>query len=250
MANDITDTGGTQLIARVASVLEALGRQPEGLSLGRIATATGLPRSTVQRLVQGLAGQGLVSTGARGVRLGPAITRLAAASRIDVVATAIPFIEAAGRRTRETVDLSLFQGEHALLVYQYPSDHELRVISTVGSALPVHCTAHGKALLAQLDNDEVRTLLRQPMDRLTPHSIVQMQALLDELDHIRQQGFALDHEEHARGVCGIGVVIDSAEPEQHAISIAVPAQRFAESLDELKATLFRCKAEIEAAVGT
>lgn len=249
MAKEISDTGGgTQLIARIAAVLEALGAQPEGMSLSQIASATSLPRSTVQRLVHGLAGQGLVGTGIRGIHLGPAITRLAAASRVDVVAAAIPFIEAAGKRARETVDLSLFRAEHVLLVYQYQSDHELRVISPVGSALPTHCTAHGKALLARLNNDEVRALLRRPMDRLTPHTITEMQALLAELDRIRQQGFALDMEEHAPGVCGIGVAIHSSGAEKHAVSIAVPALRFEASLEVLKATLFRCKAEIEAAV--
>lgn len=247
---DTTDPAGNQLIARVAAVLEALGQHPAGMSLGQIAQATQLPRSTIQRLVRGLHLQGLVIAGKQGVRLGPAITRLAAASRQDVVATAIPCIEAAGRRCRETIDLSVFREAHALLVYQYPSDQELRVISAVGSALPVYCTAHGKALLAGLEDGAVRVLLRGPLAARTAHTCTGVNELLADLAATRQRGFAVDCEEHANGVCGLGITLRTGGTERYALSIAVPALRFAENREALGACLLRCKAEIEQALAS
>ena len=62
------DTGGIQVIARAAAILRALGR--EGMSLGALAKQTGLPRSTVQRIVDALAAEDFVEAGDAGVRLG------------------------------------------------------------------------------------------------------------------------------------------------------------------------------------
>lgn len=76
----------------------------------------------------------MVSTGSSGIRLGPALVRLAASAHTDVVAVARSYVEALGRRTRETVDVSVYRGFHAISVDQYPSDQELRVVSAVGPA--------------------------------------------------------------------------------------------------------------------
>lgn len=60
---------------------------------------------------------------------------------------------------------------------------------------------------------------------------------------------AAHREEHARGVCGIGAHIRSGLSEHYAISLAVPALRFHNNLDALKAALLQCRAEVEAVIG-
>jgi IclR family transcriptional regulator, acetate operon repressor len=243
------DPSGIQLIDRISDVLEFLGASPAGASLGQIAHATGLPRSTIQRLVRALNDRGLVVAGADGVRLGPTLARLAAAPHVDVLHVARPFMEAAGRRCRETVDLSIWRGTHVLLVGQVPCDQELRVISPVGSALPSHCTAHGKALLSAATPRELDLLMDTPLPVLTPHTLSTRSALFDALSAIQLNGgIAIDKEEHVLGVCGIGIALACPGPERYALSIAAPAFRFHERQTELRASLVRCKAEIEAAM--
>ncbi|PQK71359.1 transcriptional regulator, partial [Pantoea ananatis] len=62
-------TGGIQVIARAAKILNALGEHPGGMSLGEIAQVVDLPRSTVQRIVAALDSAELVrSSGAGGLR--------------------------------------------------------------------------------------------------------------------------------------------------------------------------------------
>ncbi|WP_325949077.1 helix-turn-helix domain-containing protein [Pseudomonas putida] len=73
---------GVQVIARAAAILNALGT--EGLSLGQIAIKVGLARSTVQRIVQALETEGLVTAGRKGVKLGPTLARLGSIARMDV----------------------------------------------------------------------------------------------------------------------------------------------------------------------
>jgi DNA-binding IclR family transcriptional regulator len=239
------DGGGKQVIARAAAVLRALEGQTAGLSLAQVAKATGLPRTTVHRIVSALEAQQMAISGVGGVRLGPALLRLAASAHTDVTIIARPFIEALGRATRETVNLSVFRGLHAISIDQYPSDQELRVISPIGTAFPIYTTAHGKAFLADMHDDAVRALLPAKPEQRTPSTIAEFDVLLANLKVGRADGYAVDIEEHARGVCGLGVVLQTGLNERYAVSLAVPALRFHEQRAALVAALVRCKAEIE-----
>jgi DNA-binding IclR family transcriptional regulator len=243
------DGGGKQVIARAAAVLNALENQRQGLSLSQIAKAADLPRTTVHRIVAALEAQQMVITGSGGVRLGPALARLAASAHMDIVSIARPYVESLGRRTRETVDVSVYRGLHAISVDQYPSDQELRVMSPVGTAFPIHSTAHGKALLGALSDDFLRQLLVAPLERRTASTLITAETIMQEVQTARQNGWAIDEEEHARGVCGIGIYLQSGLAEHYAISLAVPALRFHENLESLKAALLQCKAEIESVIG-
>jgi len=244
-----SEGGGKQVIARAAAVLRALENQRDGLSLSQIAKVADLPRTTVHRIVTALEAQQLVITGSGGVRLGPALVRLAASAHTDIVAIARPYVESLGRRTRETVDVSVYRGLHAISVDQYPSDHELRVVSPVGTAFPIHCTAHGKVLMSVFSNEFLRHLLIDSLERRTPSTLTDLEALIENVSLARDVGWAIDEQEHAPGVCGIGIYLRSGLAEHYAISLAVPTLRFRENLDGLKAALLQCKAEIEAVIG-
>jgi len=243
------EPNGKQVIARAAAVLKSLENQREGLSLGQISGITGLPRTTVHRLAAALEAQQLVISGPGGLRLGPALARLATSAHTDVIAISRAAVEGLGRETRETVDVSVLRGAHAISLNQYASDQELRVISPVGTAFPLHCTAHGKALLASMEDTEVARLLEgQPLERRTARSLCEIKALFKELHSVRKAGIALDREEHAKGVCGVGVTLNTGLNERYTISLAVPAVRFDDDLQSLAAALLRCKAEVEALI--
>jgi DNA-binding IclR family transcriptional regulator len=188
-------------------------------------------------------------SGPGGLRLGPALARLATSAHTDIIAISRAAVEGLGRETRETVDLSVLRGAHAISVNQYACDQELRVISPIGTAFPLHCTAHGKALLASMkETDMVRLIEDHVLDRRTVHSLCEMNALLEEVHSIRRDGIAVDRQEHALGVCGIGVTLNTGLTERYALSLAVPAIRFDEDFQGLSAALLRCKAEVEALI--
>jgi IclR family acetate operon transcriptional repressor len=247
--DEVESGGGKQVIARAAAVLRALESQPQGLSLSQLAKASNLPRTTVHRIVAALEAQQLVVSGPGGVRLGPALVRLAASAHADVLAIARPSIELLGRRTRETVDLCVYRGMHSISVDQYPSDHELRVVSPVGTAFPIHCTAHGKALLSELTDEAIRNALPATLEKRTGASLDQLDALLQQLTLVRENRLAIDIEEHAPGVCGLGVALETGTQERYALAVAIPALRFPAARDMVQSALLQCKAEIEAALG-
>lgn len=241
--------GESGVIARAATVLKVLEACPAGLSLAQLAKHCALPRSTVYRLVASLEAQQFVSQSAAGVTLGPALARMAAAAHTDIVALARPAIEALARRTRETVDLAVYRGLHAILVEHSVSDRELRVVSPPGTAFPSNATAPGKAMLAALPDEQLYALLPEELEQRTAHTCVDRARLLIHLQEIREKGVAIDREEHALGVCGVAVALTLPGNERYALSIAAPALRFDEHLPVLLPALLQTRAEIESLAG-
>jgi len=240
------DSGGSQVIARAAMILRTLETRPEGLTISELSRQSGLARATVHRLVSSLVQHQLLLGTDGCIRLGPGLTKLAAAAHIDVIALSRSSMETLGRRTRETIDLSIYRGSHAVSVSQFASDQELRVISAVGTAFPIHSTAHGKVLLAELSDDKIAELIGDVPEVRTNSTHTSLVSLLIDINHIRKCGYAVDREEHARGVCGLGVIINGDLNETYAVSIAVPALRFEENFATLLCALLQCKSEIEA----
>lgn len=219
---------GVQAIARAGAVLRALEGNPEGLSLGEIATATGLPKSTTHRIAGALSEEALVELSDDGrARLGAGIAQLAAARREALGERLRPVLLELRRELEETVDLAVLDGSSVRFVAQLPASQRLRAMSSIGEAFPLHCTANGKALLAAMPEQQAISLLPKRLPRLTPHTIVSRAELLAELDLIRHSGAAFDREEHTEGICAVGAAIsDGADPAAAAISVPAPAQRF------------------------
>jgi DNA-binding IclR family transcriptional regulator len=241
-----------QVIARAAAILRALAGQAEGLSLGQIARRVELPRSTVQRIVGALAAEQLVTVGGRtgeGVRLGPTLTLLAAAAQTDLLSVAQPHLEALTRRVHETVNLSVFQGNQAVCVARSQSERELSVRSSLGSSFPLYSTAHGKALLAEMSDEDVTRLVGSRIKPLTAKTVRSLSELLVQLREVRERGLAFDIDEHSEGICALGVTLRLATGPRYALSVPVPSQRFEAQLPVLREELLRCREDIEAAAG-
>lgn len=241
-----SEKSGSQVIERAAIILRTLETQPKGLTITELARQTGLARATVHRLVSSLEHQQLLMANNGEIRLGPALARLASAAHTDIITLSRPAMETLGRRTRETVDLSIYRGSYAVSVSQYASDQELRVISPIGTAFPIHCTAHGKALLANVTDENVVKLIGSKPELRTKNTHSSVSSLLEDLNQTRKRNYAIDNEEHARGVCGLGISLNLGLNENYAISLAVPTLRFEENFNPMLNALQQCKSEIEA----
>ena len=233
---------GIQVIARAAAVLRALERRPDGLSLGELAKAVSLPRSTVQRIVDALDNEGFVlaASSSSGVRLGPALLALAAATRFHIAEAARDTLEALAKECGETVDLSVVDQDKVVFIDQVAGTHRLTALSAVGVSFPLHSSANGKAVLAAMSDDEIaklRRLLR--LTAATPNTITDWNRLETEIALVRKQGCAFDREENSIGICAVSTAIRSPSGEIAAISIPAPTQRFLENEESLIATLLK-----------
>lgn len=236
--------GGIQVISRAAAILRCLQDQPEGLSLGAIAKRIDLPRSTVQRLVDALALEQLLEVqGAAGVRLGPALMRLASHSHVDILSLTRPHLEALAQDTGETVVLVQAAGLEILILQSVVSRQTLRVAPGDGSYLSIYATSAGKVLLSRMSDAAVTALLEGKMQRLTPNTRTLAQ-LLVELVAIRAENFSCDMEEHLPGVGAMSVGVDTAQG-LYALSVVGPAARIDGGRARLRASLEACALRIE-----
>ncbi|MDE1169028.1 MAG: IclR family transcriptional regulator C-terminal domain-containing protein [Pseudomonas sp.] len=242
-----SDRSGIQVISRAAAILRCLESEPAGLSLGAIAKRIELPRSTVQRLVDALALEQLLEVrGAGGVRLGPALMRLAAHSHVDFSQMARPYLEDLSRRSGETAVLYYGGGSDLLILHSVVSTQELRVAPSTGNFLRVFASSGGKVLLARQSNEAVAQLLEGLVEPLTPNTLTLPQ-LLQELQQVRAEGFAYDREEH---MVGVGAVATGLYTEQgaYAISLVGPAWRIKAQHEFIKQALGECRDALASAV--
>jgi DNA-binding IclR family transcriptional regulator len=242
------DKSQVQVIARAAAILRALEDENTGLSLGQIAQRVNLARSTVQRIVAALETEKLViaATPNGRVRLGPTIMRLAASVRSDFISLARPYLEKLSNELEETVDLSTVKKDHLVFIDQVVSGHRLRTVSAVGETFPLHCTANGKAYLAQLGNAAIETLIGTVYTPCTPKTLTRLDALLADLKSVRAAGVAFDREEHTLGICAAGVALHDPLGNAVAISVPVPIHRFVNRQALIAERLLATKHALEA----
>jgi DNA-binding IclR family transcriptional regulator len=241
-----------QVITRAISVLRALEDEPEGLSLGQIGDRVGLARSTVQRIVDALRAEQFIiaASPTSGVRLGPALVRLAASASVEFEQIIRPIIAALSQATGETVDVSVLKGRAASFTDQIQGSHRLRTVSAVGDSFPLHCTANGKALLSLLPVGRAEQLLRGPLARLTPNTLTHRAALLKSIEVCRRTGIAVDDEEHTEGISALGTGFIDPMGRAVALSIPVPTARFRRTRAQLAGPLLQARNRILKALGS
>lgn len=237
---------GIQVIARATTILRALEDEPDGLSLGEIAARVGLARSTVQRIVAALADEQflIAATPKSRVKLGPAIIRLANATRLEVSQLVRPLMEELSREIGETIDLSIIQGKMAVFVDQVTGSHRLRAVSAIGERFPLHSTACGKALLATLSDEKRDKLLAPPLEAFTKNTITNPADLRKELTQIRKSKVAYDAEEYNEGICAVGTWFIGPFERAYAISVPTPATRFERNKQRLQKALLETRDRI------
>ncbi len=212
-----------QVIRKAVIVLRACAETNRGLSLGDIAERVAMPRSTVQRIVNSLRAEDLLSSedSYRSIRLGSGLFALTSRPHLDVVEIAHPFLKSLAQETGETVDLAMLRNDHLVFVDQVAGSHRLRAVSSVGETFPLHNSANGKAVLAVLSDNEIKMKLGGTLDRFKPGA----QKFLADIDAIRITGVAEDRQEHTEGISAIGTAFRVVSGI-YALSIPMPSIRF------------------------
>ncbi len=222
-----------QSLDRALDVLEALAGGRE-LGVSEVAARTGLVVSTAHRLLGGLADRGYVAQNRANGRyaLGYKVVELAAglqARTASLRAAARPELEALQAATGETINLVILDGDRVVYVDQVEGSHSVRMFTELGSSALAHTTGSGKAMLAHLPPASISRLyppVREPLEKLTDHTLTTLDALRDDFVRIRHRGYALDSEEHEEGVtCVATAVFDAAGRACGALSVSGPTAR-------------------------
>lgn len=236
-----------QSISKAIAVLRAIADH-QGSSLGEIAKATGLARSTVQRMVGALNKEGLVTknSGHQGVFLGMELARLGAKVNLNARTLLMPLMEELHAQIGDNIDLTALDDGRVIVIEQIASNEDIRVISFVGREHPIHCTANGKAHLAQMPRDEALALLRaKGMPAMTSHSITDPERLLAQVEAFAEFGLFIDREEYGVDACAMSTTLPEIGGRKLAISIAMPTARFKRREEDLKAALLSFRRAVQ-----
>ncbi|SDG94483.1 IclR family transcriptional regulator [Nonomuraea jiangxiensis] len=216
-----------QSVERALDVLEALAEHGGSAGLSEIAARTGLPYGTIHRLLQTLLSRGYVRQESdRRYALGGGLVRLGGIAEGMVGMWAQPHLAKMVELSGETANLAVLEGDFVVYVAQVPSPRRLRMFAEVGRRVLPHSTAVGKVLLAGRPGPEaVAAFERTGMPRRTPNTIIDVTAILAELDLTRTRGYAVDLGEEELGVHCLAVPVWDGDRVVAAMSISGPAER-------------------------
>lgn len=189
-----------------------------------------VPKSTVQRLVNTLNGSGLLeqdrATGK--YRLGVKLFHLGAQTlrQMDLPRRARPHLQSLTASTGETSTLAVRDGFEALYIERVESPRLVRA-SSIGSRMPLHCTAVGKVLLATINESEYERFVQmRGLPPRTAHTFTEPLRLKEHLKLVQIQGYAVDNEEFEDGlICVAAAVLDTSSNVIAAIGISTPTTR-------------------------
>ena len=238
-----TEKTTIQVIERMMSLLDALAQYPDPVSLKELSAVTGLHPSTAHRILNDMvlkrfvdrADQGSYRLGMRLLELGNIVK-----SRLNVREAALDFMRSLHRRTQQTINLSVRQGDEIVYIDRAFSERSgMQVVRAIGGRAPLHLTSTGKLFLSIDDPKAVRAYAtRTGLAGHNKNSITDLAKLERDLSLVRARGYARDNEELELGVrCMAAGIRDDSGKLIAGLSISAPADRLQEEwLEDLVGT--------------
>ena len=221
-----------QSLDRGLVLLETVARARRPVSLAELVPVLNIDRSSVFRLANTLAGRGFLAQDPESKRyvLGSSVWRLSALFRFEnvLLQVARPYVDALAADTGETTHVAIREGAQALLIERQLTANVLGVAGACsGTAMPLHCTSVGKALIADFAHDGLVQLLGgERLPRFTKRTITSAKDLAEACKRARACGFAVDDEEEHDGVrCVAAPIRDASGEIVAAVGISAPAVR-------------------------
>jgi DNA-binding IclR family transcriptional regulator len=202
----------TSVSERALLLLETIAKAEEPPTLNELMAAIGLPKATTHRFVALLERLGFVqrATDGRHYEVGHRLLALSLEGmrRSFDLAPRRVILSALVKETGETCNITMLDGERLIYLDRVESDWPLQFRLTVGSRVPLHCTASGKLFLSLAPSSLRKALFRtQPFQRYTARTLTSTEQLEAELTRIRQTGVGTDNEEFMEGMAATAVPI-------------------------------------------
>jgi DNA-binding IclR family transcriptional regulator len=221
-----------QSLDRGLTILQAVALSKQPVSLGDLSELLKVDRSSAFRLAQTLRRRGFLAcpTGRKDYILGSAMWTLS--HQYDwsnmLVRVAHLQLKLIANELNETAHLAVREGKSALFIDSAHANHVIAVAGQTGELVPLYCTAHGKALLADSDERELTSQFGPgPLRKYTPSTISSVKALAAECKEIRKRGFATDEAEYNPGMRCVAAPIRLADGSiVGSIGISAPESRF------------------------
>lgn len=211
-AAEVHDTGDryrVRAVERVADILDALQDSDAGVTLGALAEATGVPKSSVFRYLATLEARGYVVKSTHNGRYTVGLALPSQRRYFELLGSRLrPLLEELRDRFGETVNLGVLDGNRVVYQEIIESRQAMRMAARRGERDYLHCTALGKAIAATLEEEALRRLLSTAgMPAKTGNTIVDVERYVGALEQVRADGYAIDDEENEEGARCVAVAL-------------------------------------------
>lgn len=220
-----------QSAGKIFKIIETLSKTGP-IGLVELSNMLGLHKSTAFRLLNSLIYMGYVTQEDETSKYKLSFKILEVAGRLldklDIVSIVHPYIMKLAEQCGETVHLVQRSGIDTVYIDKVESEaNSIRMVSKIGTTIPMYCSAVGKSILATLPREEVENIWNSTSIYMrTPSTITNLNTLYETLDLVRTQGYALDNEENEEGVrCIAACILDNRGMAENAFSISAPVTR-------------------------
>jgi DNA-binding IclR family transcriptional regulator len=236
---------------KMFEVLSLFSMNRTSLSISEIQKETGLPKSTVFRILNTMEFYNYIEQNSENHRysLGFNFFRLGSIyqAQLDFRKTALPIMKKIVEETDETVELNIISGVSRICVEKVDSPLEFRNFVQIGDRKPIHLGASGKVLLTFLSDFE----FKMTVDELQKDEQIDMDKLKQDVTKIKSKGYEITKGERVPGSFAIATPIFESKGNLLAsLTIAGPIQRITDEREiELKTILCEASKEICAKLG-
>lgn len=221
---------------RAIQILDCFSQEHPELGVREVARMVNLSSSATGRIMQYLKNLGLLSQNpnTRVYSLGSRVLTWAGVylAISDIRTVALPHLQELHASTQETISLYVLDGKDRVCIERLESPQNVRIVARLGRRLPLYAGSAGKVFLAFLPQQLCEEILASTeLVPLTPKTIVNLSTLHNELEIIRQQGYAVSRGEWLLDASGVAAPIFDQSGEIVAVlTISGPGQRFADEV--------------------
>lgn len=226
---------GSRSVRRALDILELVLTHNQPVTVAQVIAELSIPKSTAYELVRTLSDGGYLEPSGKGAGLflGRKLFELGMAykSQVDLLRDGSRIAGELRDETGETVQLSVLENNLMMVVFKEEGIRPLRIISNVGSRVPVNWAAAGRLLVSDLDDKALTKLLTETVRQSpTGKAILDVPKLIAQIRKFRRQGYATElNEANEHAGCVAAPVIDGAGRCVAALSVAAPEQRLAKA---------------------
>jgi DNA-binding IclR family transcriptional regulator len=218
-------------IMRACALLKCFSKKDSSYKPSELANLLKIDRSTVYRILLSLEKCGMVEKNAETGKysLGVAVLQMGTIylHSTGLFTVAHPLMIELVDRTKETVHLTILRGDRALYIDKIDSPRSLTMSSEIGNSLPLYLTGVGKVLLAYQSSQKIKQYIdTYELVGVTKNTITSKIRLMEELNKIRDKGFAEDNRESSEEVGCVAVpIFNHHQNIIAALSVSGPYQR-------------------------
>ncbi|MGI5247979.1 IclR family transcriptional regulator [Actinacidiphila glaucinigra] len=219
--------GSVQVVRKSAEILDCFSVTTPRLQASEIVRRTGLPSSTVARILRTLVRENLLQREGTAYGIGLRVIGWSAAADAasDLITAARPLVTALRDRCGECCGLQVRQGGRRVTVIWAQSTHSIVYRGHVGQVMPLQPSAAGKVFMA-FDPDVLALVLNEGLTARTARTVVDPAVLLGQLEEVREQGWAFSGEELEPGLNSLAAPVRSGDGRViAAVSVGGPSHR-------------------------